>query len=86
MRLDEVNAAGGVHGRQIRYVVEDMSYQLPKAMQAYNKLVNRDKIFGMLLPWVTPMNNAIMPQQFAAGVPNLFPLAAGGRWSSLSIA
>ncbi len=77
MRLDEVNAAGGVHGRQIRYVVEDMSYQLPKAMQAYNKLVNRDKIFGMLLAVGTPMNNAIMPQQFAAGVPNLFPISGG---------
>ncbi|MGA0924166.1 MAG: ABC transporter substrate-binding protein, partial [Lutimaribacter sp.] len=33
--LDKVNAAGGVHGRQIRFVVEDHSYQLPKAAQAY---------------------------------------------------
>ena len=77
MRFDEVNAAGGVHGRTIRYVVEDMSYQLPKAMQAFNKLVNRDRIFAMLLAVGTPMNNAIMPQQFAAGVPNLFPISGG---------
>lgn len=77
MRFDEVNAAGGVHGRMIRYVVEDMSYQLPKAMQAFNKLVNRDRIFAMLLAVGTPMNNAIMPQQFAAGVPNLFPISGG---------
>lgn len=77
MRFDEVNAAGGVHGRRIRYVVEDMSYQLPKAMQAFNKLVNRDRIFAMLLAVGTPMNNAIMPQQFAAGVPNLFPISGG---------
>ena len=77
MRFDEVNAAGGVHGRRIRLVVEDMAYQLPKAMQAYNKLVNRDRIFAMLLAVGTPMNNAIMPQQFEAGVPNLFPISGG---------
>ena len=77
MRFDAVNAAGGVHGRRIRFVVEDMAYQLPKAMQAYNKLVNRDRIFAMLLAVGTPMNNAIMPQQFEAGVPNLFPISGG---------
>ena len=77
MRFAEANAAGGVHGRQIRFVVEDTSYQLPKAIQAYNKLVNRDRIFAMVLAVGTPMNNAIMPQQFAAGVPNLFPVSGG---------
>ena len=40
MYFEEVNAAGGVHGRQIRLVVEDHAYQMPKAMSALNKLVN----------------------------------------------
>ena len=39
MHFDAVNAAGGVHGRTIRFVVEDSSYQMQKAMQGYNKLV-----------------------------------------------
>jgi branched-chain amino acid transport system substrate-binding protein len=45
MAFDEANANGGVHGRKIKYIVEDMQYQVPKAVQAMNKLVNRDSIF-----------------------------------------
>lgn len=74
MRFDETNAAGGVHGRKIRFIVEDAQYQVPRAIQAANKLMNRDQVFALLLNMGTPMNNAIMAQQFRAGVPNLFPL------------
>ena len=77
LRFDQANAEGGVHGRLIRFVVEDTNYQLPKAIQAANKLINRDDVFAMLLAVGTPMNNAIMPQQFEAGVPNLFPISGG---------
>lgn len=77
MRFEEVNAAGGVHGRQIRYVVEDTSYQIPKAMSAANKLVNRDNVFAILLAVGTPLNNAIMPMLFENNVPNLFPISGG---------
>ncbi|MCY4323608.1 MAG: ABC transporter substrate-binding protein, partial [Gammaproteobacteria bacterium] len=54
MRIDEANAAGGVHGRTIRVVVEDTGYQVPRAIQAANKLIHRDKIFAMLLAVGTP--------------------------------
>ncbi|MBX3707849.1 MAG: ABC transporter substrate-binding protein [Pseudomonadales bacterium] len=74
MRFDELNAAGGVHGRRVRFVVEDAQYQVPRAVQAANKLINRDGIFAMLLAVGTPMNNAVMTQQFEAGVPNIFPV------------
>jgi branched-chain amino acid transport system substrate-binding protein len=76
MRFDEVNAAGGVHGRKIRLVVEDTQYQVPRAVQAGTKLINRDRIFAMVAPLGTPMNNALFKDQFEAGVPNLFPLSA----------
>ena len=74
MRFDEANDAGGVHGRLIRYIAEDTQYQIPRAIQAGNKLINRDKIFAMLMAVGTPTNNAVMPAQFRAGVPNLFPV------------
>ncbi len=73
MRFDEVNEAGGVHGRSIRYIVEDTQYQVPRAISAANKLINRDKIFAMLMAVGTPTNNAVMQTQFRAGVPNIFP-------------
>src|SRR5438552_9206018 len=76
MRFDEVNATGGIQGRKIRLVVEDSQYQVPRAVQAGTKLINRDHIFAMVAPLGTPMNNALFKDQFEAGVPNLFPLSA----------
>jgi branched-chain amino acid transport system substrate-binding protein len=76
MRFDEVNDKGGVHGRKIRLIVEDTQYQVPRAVQAGAKLINRDRIFAMVAPLGTPMNNALFKDQFDAGVPNLFPLSA----------
>jgi branched-chain amino acid transport system substrate-binding protein len=81
MYFEDVNAAGGVHGRHIRFVVEDAQYQVPKAIQATNKLVNRDGIFAMILGMGTPMNNAIMPTLFDKNIPNLFPMTGARSMS-----
>jgi branched-chain amino acid transport system substrate-binding protein len=76
MAFDEANAKGGVHGRKIKYIVEDMQYQVPKAVQAMNKLLNRDNIFFALVNGGTPMNDAVMPMMLEKNVPNVFPLTA----------
>lgn len=74
MRFEEANEAGGVNGRQIKFVVEDTQYQIPRAIQAANKLINRDKVFAMVLALGTPTNNAVLTQQLKAGIPNMYPL------------
>lgn len=74
MRFEQANAEGGIHGRKIRFVVEDTSYQIPRAIQAANKLINRDRIFAMVLGLGTPTNNAVLTQQLKSGIPNMFPL------------
>ena len=76
MAFDEVNAKGGINGRKIRYIVEDNQYQVPRSIQAANKLINSDHVFLMIANGGTPMNNAVMPDQLAKGVPNMFPLTA----------
>lgn len=73
MRVDEINAAGGVNGRKLRLIVEDTQYQVPRAVQAGNKLINHDNVFAIVAGLGTPMNNAVFPMQEKAGVPNLFP-------------
>ena len=75
MHFKTVNASGGIHGRKIRFVVEDSSYQMPKALQGYNKLVNRDKVFAMLLSLGTPMNIAGFKLTTPKNIPNVFPLS-----------
>lgn len=83
--LDEVNANGGVHGRTIRLIVEDHGYQLPKAMQGLNKLVNSDKVFAMLMSLGTPMNIAAFKLQEAREVANVMPLSAARQMLEGSI-
>lgn len=76
LRFEQANAAGGVHGRMIKFVVEDHGYQLPKATQAYNKLVNRDKVFAMIMSLGTPHNLAGFKIMDPKGIFNINPLTA----------
>lgn len=74
--FDKINAAGGVHGRTIRFITEDHGYQMPRAMQGYNKLLNRDKVFAMMQSLGTPMNMAGFKLLDPKGIPNVAPLTA----------
>ncbi len=76
MAFDEANEKGGVHGRKIKYIVEDNQYTVPRSVQAMNKLLNNDNIFMALSDGGTPMNDANMPAEFEKGVPNVLPLTA----------
>ena len=76
MRMDEINENGGIHGRKLVLFAEDHQYQVPRAVQAANKLINKDKIFLMLASLGTPMNNAVFQMQDAKDIPNLFPLSS----------
>lgn len=76
MRFDEFNSKGGAYGRLIKFIVEDHQYTVPRAVQAANKLLRRDKVALMLGSLGTPMNNAVLTDQLKLNVPNLFPLTA----------
>ena len=73
MRFDELNESGGIHGRSIRLIVEDTNYQVPRGIQAANKLIHKDQIFAMVFALGTQINNTVLTNQMEAGVPNLFP-------------
>jgi branched-chain amino acid transport system substrate-binding protein len=51
-----------------------MEYLVPKAVQAMNKLVNRDNIFLSFASGGTPQMDAVLPMMLEKGVPNVFPL------------
>ena len=70
MRIDEINENGGIHGRTIKIIAEDHQYQVPRAVQAANKLLNKDKIFLMVASLGTPMNNAVFESQAKKDIPN----------------
>jgi branched-chain amino acid transport system substrate-binding protein len=74
--FDDINAKGGINGRKIKFIVEDHGYQVPKAVQNFNKLVNADKVFAMVLNLGTPHNLAGFKIMDPAKVANIGPLTA----------
>ena len=75
MRVDEINALGGVNGRKIKLIVEDSGYDPKKGILATQKLAQNDKIFAMIGTIGTPVAMASMPL-FEKNIPHLFPLTA----------
>lgn len=74
LRFDEQNAAGGVQGRQINFRVEDMQYQVPLAIRATNRLVQRDNVFAMILSLGTAQALSSFEVTDRAGIPNVLPM------------
>lgn len=75
MRFDAENAKGGVHGRQLRLVVEDTGYDPKRAVLATEKLLGGQGIFAALHNLGSPVVMATMPRFLDAGVLHLFPAA-----------
>ena len=71
--LNTVNAAGGVNGRKLEWIVEDDSYQPAKALAAVKKLVERDKVMVVFGHMGTPTSLAIAPYLEHRQVP-FFPV------------
>ena len=76
MRVDEINAQGGVHGRKLKLLVEDSGYDPKKAVLAAQKLVNQEKIFILAGHIGTAQNLAAMPVLFDKNIVNFFPVTA----------
>ncbi len=76
MRADELNDIGGVHGRKLRVIAEDSSYEVKKSVLAAQKLASQDGVFAVLGLLGTPMNIAAMPVLLERGVINFYPMSA----------
>ncbi|MBP6899159.1 MAG: ABC transporter substrate-binding protein [Burkholderiaceae bacterium] len=72
LAVDDINAAGGVHGRKIRLLVEDNGFDPKKAVLATQKLVQRDKVFALIATLGSATTMASMGIALDAGIPLLF--------------
>jgi len=68
MRIDEVNEAGGIHGRKLRIVVEDNGSQPQLAVRAVDKLMRSDNVFAFLQPFGSGPNAAVVKRATDAKV------------------
>jgi ABC-type branched-subunit amino acid transport system substrate-binding protein len=76
LRLNEANAAGGIHGRQIRFIVEDNGSQPQLAVRAAQKLIRQDEVFAILNPFGSGTNAATIGLAMEAGTVVFAPWAA----------
>ncbi|MBE7323870.1 ABC transporter substrate-binding protein [Nocardioides sp. Y6] len=78
--FDFVNANGGVHGRQIEYVVRDDGYNPTNTTKVTNELLLQDEIFAMVGGLGTPTHSAVVDQLNDEGVPDLFVSSGSLMW------
>jgi len=59
--FDQVNAAGGVNGRQIKLINLDDGNDAKRAVENSRKLVTQDKVFTLFSQSGTPQTQAVLP-------------------------
>ncbi len=69
----EINAKGGVHGRQLRLVSLDDGYDPERAAANAKQLIEKDKVFAMLGNVGTATGLAVLPVMNEAKVPLVGP-------------
>ena len=73
MYIDEINAAGGIMGKQVELLVEDEEGQADKAVTAYNKLVNDDKVVALIGDVTSKPSIAVAQIAAQTGFPIISP-------------
>jgi len=75
--IDEINAKGGVLGKQVELIVRDDESNPAKGVVAARELVQREKVVGLFGGLDTPVSMAIVPFANQAKVPFMGVWAAG---------
>ncbi|WGS18752.1 MULTISPECIES: ABC transporter substrate-binding protein [unclassified Bradyrhizobium] len=73
--IAEANAAGGINGRKIKYVLEDDGYVTARTIQGVKKVIDVDKVFAMLGISGSGQSIAVMPVLEKSGIPTVIDVA-----------
>jgi branched-chain amino acid transport system substrate-binding protein len=69
LAFEEANAAGGINGRKLEWIVEDDETSPPKAIAAFKKLTEQEKVFAIFGPAASAISAAMVPTMKQAGIP-----------------
>ncbi len=84
MYLDYINEQGGVHGRQIKMLVEDHQYNPQKSVVAAKKLIEKDQVFCLYNVVGTSPAEALRPILEESGVPLIAPATMSSSMADMS--
>lgn len=76
---DEINAKGGVLGKQIELVIEDNKSNPTEAAAVAEKLITRDKTPVMMGAWGSSLTLAVMPKLMEYEVPMVVETSSSGK-------
>ena len=79
--FEHVNAHGGVHGRQIAFLIEDDGYNSTNTQTVVRQLVEEDEVFAMVGGLGTPTHSAVLDYLKDQQVPDLFVASGAGAWN-----
>ena len=61
MAVEEINAAGGVLGKQVEYVIEDGASDWPTFAEKAQKLIEVDEVATIFGCWTSASRKAVLP-------------------------
>ncbi len=67
--FEEANAAGGINGRKLDWISLDDESSPPKAIAAYKRLVDQEKVFAIFGPAASAVGQALVPTFNASTTP-----------------
>ena len=73
MAIDEINAAGGINGRQVEWIMEDDQGQPQQASTVVAKLINQDRVHAVLGEVASTNSLAAAPKAQEAKIPMITP-------------
>lgn len=79
--FEYVNAHGGIHGREIEYVVKDDGYNPATTQTVVRELVQEDEVFAIVNGLGTPTHSSVLDYLDQNGVPDLFVASGSLTWN-----
>jgi branched-chain amino acid transport system substrate-binding protein len=78
--FNHINDQGGIHGRKIKHVVLDDGYQPPRSVANHKRLIQREKVFAILMSMGTPTVTASISTIIQNKVPFVAPATGAHKW------
>lgn len=76
--FQEINKAGGIHGRQLEVKQMDDGYEPDRSIANTRQLIEQDNVFALIGAVGTPTSKATQPIATEAGVPFIGPFTGAG--------
>src|SRR6266566_815151 len=71
--FEQVNAAGGIHGRKLKLISRDDGYDPDRSLYQTKRLLEQDKVFALIGAVGTPTAISTIPLSSAKNVPFIGP-------------